>query len=147
MRQVFSRRGRIVPCMTLTRGLCVRSEVNTLMSEGLTQMQRIQSWLMTGSWNNTELSFIFPNLCMCLCLIGAIFICWGRMKSYWESWRTWTHGNGEKICRLMMLFCYLVVIFCCMNNPCCSIYFLCPLNIELFHSLPHILHYPQQKFY
>lgn len=32
-----------------------------------------------------------------LCLTGATFICWGRTRSYWESWRTWTHGSGEKI--------------------------------------------------
>lgn len=118
--------------------LCGMTETGFFLAEVEELSVVVMIPVMANGWklNHNEFSFLFPNLCVCLCLIGAIFIRWGRMKSYWESWRTWTHGSGEKICRCMMLFIYLVVIFCCMNNP---LFFyllsMSALNTGLFYSL------------
>lgn len=89
---VFSRRGTVVWCISPTNVPLMGSIVNMLLPDP-----------RNGS-SGWKLLFVFPNLCRCLCLTGATFICWGRMKSYWESWRTWTHGSGERIPGSLVLF-------------------------------------------
>jgi len=60
-----------------------------------------------------RLHLLRPNLCTCLCPAGATSICWGRTRSYWESWRTWTHGSGEN----MLLFMFNVKSSTFSNQP------------------------------
>lgn len=64
-----------------------------------TNIQPVTCWLQAANvreecWPIT-FDDAYPNMGV-FDLAGVTFIYWGRMRSCWESWRTWTHGSGEE---------------------------------------------------